>query len=250
MTRAVPDSIGRCQLTHVARQPIDLVEAQAQHRAYEEALARLGCALERVPPAMDLPDSVFIEDTAVVLDEVAIVARPGAESRRAETPAVRAALAAHRRIEVVDPPATLDGGDVLRLGRVLFVGVSGRTNADGVRQLADYAAPFGYEIVAVEGVGGCLHLKSAATEADDDVVVFNPAWIDGGVFGGRTCIEVDLGEPHAANVLRVGRSVLCAASAPRTQARLANHGVDVRPVDLSELAKAEGALTCCSLILR
>jgi dimethylargininase len=192
---------------------------------------------------------VFIEDTAVVLDEAAIVTRPGAASRRAEVDAVEAALARYRPVRRIAAPATLDGGDVLRIGRVIYVGVSGRTNDAGVRQLADIAAPFGYAIVPVEGLGGCLHLKSAATDVDDGVVIVNPEWIDPSLFRGLTCIEVDPEEPHAANTLRLGRRVLCAASAPRTAARLDARGIETLAVDVSELAKAEGALTCCSVIV-
>jgi dimethylargininase len=180
---------------------------------------------------------------------VAIVTRPGAASRRAEVDAVEAALARYRPVRRIAAPATLDGGDVLRTGRVIYVGVSGRTNDAGVRQLADVAAPFGYDIVPVEGLGGCLHLKSAATDVDDGLVIVNPEWIDPALFRGSTCIDVDPEEPHAANVLRIGRRVLCAASAPRTAARLAARGVETFAVDVSELAKAEGALTCCSVIV-
>ena len=242
-------TIGRCELTHLERAEIDVSRARAQHEAYEAALAALGCQVERVAGAAHLPDSVFIEDTAVVLDELGIVARPGAESRQMEVEGIAAALSRYRPIERIVAPATLDGGDVLRVGRVLYVGVSGRTNQDGVRQLAQYAAPFGYQTLAVERLGGCLHLKSAATQADDGVLLINPAWIDGAAFGRLTCIDVDPGEPYAANVLRIGRRVLCAASAPRTRARLAARGVDTVAVDVSELAKAEGALTCCSVIV-
>ena len=249
LTRAVPESIGRCELTHLDRLEIDVPRARAQHAAYEAALAALGCKVERVRAA-DLPDSVFIEDTAVVLDEVAIVTRPGAESRRGEIESVEAALSRYRPLERIAAPGTVDGGDVLRIGRVLYVGVSGRTDEAGIRQLAQHAGLFGYSVVPVEGLGGCLHLKSAVTDVDDGVVVINPEWIDGGVFGGLRCIEVDPGEPHAANVLRIGRRVLCAASAPRTEARLTARGIDTLTVDVSELAKAEGALTCCSVIVR
>ena len=246
----MPACIGRCELTHLERAEIDMAAARAQHQAYEAALAALGCAVEQVPGGEHQPDSVFIEDTAVVLDEVAILTRPGAESRRAEVDAVQTALARYRPIERLSPPATLDGGDVLRIGRTLYVGITGRTNDAGVRQLADVAGRFGYEIVAVEGVAGCLHLKSAVTEVDENVVIVNPAWIDAAVFGGLTCIDVDPAEPFGANVVRVGRRVLCAVSAPRTEARLAARGIDTIAVDVSELSKAEGALTCCSVILR
>jgi dimethylargininase len=244
----VPSSIQQCELTHVERVPLDVPRARVQHAAYEHALDQLGCVVESVARAMDMPDSVFIEDTAVVFDEIAVIARPGLPSRRRETDAVAAALARYRRLAAISAPATLDGGDVLRMGRVVYVGVSGRTNAAGVRQLADIIAPYGYRVHTVQTTG-CLHLKSAVTGAADDLLVLNPDWVDGGWFNGLNWVTVDRSEPFAANVLRVGETVLCAVAAPRTRTRLEGCGLDVRSVDLSELAKAEGALTCCSLIL-
>lgn len=248
LTRPVPDSLQRCELTHVDRAEIDLARARVQHAAYEHALGQMGCIVESVAAAMNMPDSVFIEDTAVIFDEIAVIARPGVTSRQRETEAVAAALARYRRLAAVSAPATLDGGDVLRVGRGVYVGVSGRTNAEGVRQLADLVAPHGYRVHAVE-TRGCLHLKSAVTCAADDLLVVNPAWVEVSQFVGLKAVEVDRSEPFAANVLRVGTAVLCAAAAPRTRARLGRHGLDVRVVDVSELAKAEGALTCCSLVL-
>jgi dimethylargininase len=249
LTRPVPDSIQRCELTHIARVEIDLPRARAQHAAYEHALIQMGCLVESVPPAMDMPDSVFIEDTAVVFDELAVIARPAVASRGREPDAVAAALARYRRIAAIVAPATLDGGDVLCVGRDVYVGVSGRTNGEAVRQLRGLIAPHGYRVQTVQ-THGCLHLKSAATCAADDVLVVNPEWVDAREFIGLTSIAVDPAEPFGANVLRAGDAVLCAASAPRTRARLESRGLHVRSVDVSELARAEGALTCCSLLIR
>jgi dimethylargininase len=160
-----------------------------------------------------------------------------------------AALTRYRRLLAIGAPATLDGGDVMPVGREIFVGVSGRTNADGVRQLADIARPFGYRVCPVE-TRGCLHLKSAVTCVGDDLLIVNPNWVAASQFGGMKAVAIDPDEPFAANIVRVGRAVLCAASAPKTATRLERFGLDVRSVDVSELAKAEGALTCCSLIVR
>ena len=248
LTRPVPDSLARCELTHLERVAIDVARAREQHAAYEQALRQMGCTVEPMPAAMDLPDSVFVEDAAVVFDEIGIIARPGAVSRQRETDAVAAALGRYRPLAVISAPATLDGGDVLRIGRNVYVGVSGRTNAAGVKQLADSIAPFGYRVRPVE-TRGCLHLKSAVTCADDDVLVVNPDWVDVKQFAGMARVEVDPSEPFAANVLWVGDSVLCAVAAPKTRARLERGGLQVRVVDVSELAKAEGALTCCSLLI-
>jgi dimethylargininase len=196
-------------------------------------------------PAEDaMPDSVFVEDAAIVVDELAIITRPGAESRRGETASVAAALSRHRPLAYIEPPATIDGGDVLRVGRDLYVGLSTRTNNAVVEQLTALLPRYRVHGVTVRG---CLHLKSAATEAGDGVVVVNPEWIDPSLFA--TTINVDPGEPNAANVLRVGNFLFAAAAFPRTNARLRAAGFDVRELEAGELAKAEGALTCCSILV-
>jgi dimethylargininase len=247
VTRPVPESLARCELTHIERAPIDVAVARAQHAEYELALTSLGCEIQRVPAADELPDSVFVEDTAIVLDEIAIISRPGALPRRAETPAIAETLGALRQLRFLSEAATLDGGDVLRLGRTLYVGQGTRTNAAGVRELADIVSPFGY-VVRTVPVDDCLHLKSAITEVAPGVVVLNPDWVDRQMFADHVMIEVDSSEPAAANVLRIADTVVCAAAHPCTNARLSSVA-RVRTVDLSELAKAEGAVTCCSLIL-
>ena len=246
-TRAVPSSIERCELTHLERAPIDVVRAGAQHDAYEALLERLGCEVRRLEPAPALPDSVFVEDTAVVLDEAAIITRPGAVSRRAETEAMAAALKPLRELRHIEPPTTMDGGDVLRIGRRLFVGVTARTTIDAARQLERIARPLGYAVQAVD-VSGCLHLKTAVSAASDEVLVINPDWVDRQAFEGATCIPVDPDEPFAANVLRVGDALISAAASPRTAERLRAYGFTVHPVDVSELAKAEAGVTCCSVL--
>jgi dimethylargininase len=249
LTRSVPASIGRCELTHLEREPIDHARAVAEHEAYEDALGRLGCRVERLPDLPDNPDSVFVEDTAVVVDRVAIIARPGAASRRGEVASAAAALARYRPLAYVQPPATLDGGDVLVAPGVAFVGVSGRTNADGARQLATLLAPHGYRVVPVP-VTGCLHLKSAVTAVGDGLLLLNPEWVDRGLFAADfDVIEVDPAEPAAANVLAIGDRVLCADAFPATRRRVEAHGAATQAVPAGELAKAEGGLTCGSLIL-
>lgn len=248
LTRAVPPSIANCELTHLARTPIDVERAAAQHAAYEAVLTRLGCTVVRLPDEPDQPDSVFVEDTAVVLDDLAVITRPGAESRRRETASVATALREHRRLACIQPPGTLDGGDVLQIGQRVYVGLSGRTNADGARQLAELLAPHGYRVTGID-VRGCLHLKSAVTAVADDAVLVNPQWVDVSHFHGLKRVDVHPDEPLAANVLRVDEILLCAAAAPRTRERLGAKGFAVESVDVSELAKAEAGVTCCSLIL-
>src|SRR5689334_4280284 len=160
LTRDISPALAACELTHLPRQPIDIDLARAQHREYEAALAGAGCRVERLPADAALPDCVFIEDAAIAVDELAIITRPGAESRRPETAAVAEALARYRRVVHIEAPATIDGGDVLVIGRRVFVGTSSRTNDAAVSQLRIHLQPCGYSVCAVQ-VQGCLHLKSA-----------------------------------------------------------------------------------------
>ena len=249
ITRAVSPAINQCELTHLSRTPIDLDAARAQHRAYEARLRRLGCRVISLPADEAFPDSVFVEDVAFVVDEVALMTRPGARSRRGEEESVAAALAPYRQLEQMQAPATLDGGDLLRIDKKIFVGVTSRSNRAGIRALTDLLHPFGYTVYPLE-VRGCLHLKSAVTQAAQESVVLNPAWIDVDHFRAYRCIEVAPQEPGGANVLWVNDVCLCASAFPHTNDRIAAQHIAVQPLDASELAKAEGALTCCSLLLR
>jgi dimethylargininase len=248
LTRDVSDAIVRCELTHVPREPIDVALARVQHEEYERALESLGCTVCRLPADDTMPDSVFIEDTAVVLPELAIVARPGAESRRREVAAVREALAPLRRLFDIEDPGTLDGGDVLVAGRAIFAGRSTRTNDAGIEQLRRATAPHGYTLHAVL-TSGCLHLKSAATALNPETVLLNPAWIAPRVFAGYDCIDIDPAEAAAANVVSVNGRLIAGAAFTRTAERLECRGFEVVRVDARELARAEGALTCCSLLV-
>jgi dimethylargininase len=247
ITRPVSASIGHCELTHLDRQPIDVDLARAQHRRYEQVLAALGCRVERLPEEPDLPDAVFVEDAAVVLDELAILTRPGAASRRPETRTVARALEPYRRLSAIESPGTLDGGDVLRVGRTLYVGLSGRSSRAAVEQMRALLAPLGYAVRGV-GVDGCLHLKSAVTRVAADTLLVNRDWLDVSAFGDLRLVDVDPAEPAAANALCIGESVIYASAYPRTRVRLEETGIVVHAVDVSELAKAEGAVTCCSLV--
>lgn len=247
ITRAVSPNIGQCELTHLDRQPIDLALAQTQHRQYEAALETLGCQLVRLPAEPTLPDSVFVEDTAIVLDEIAILTRPGADSRKAETASIAQALAPYRTVQPVVAPAVVDGGDILRIGKRLYVGLSSRSNEEAVAQMAHLLRPFGYSVQGVQ-VHGCLHLKSAVTQVAPAMLLVNPAWVDAGLFGDMQVIEVDATEPHAANALLIDGTIVYPTCYPATRQRLALYGVPVQEVDVSELIKAEGAVTCCSLV--
>lgn len=248
LVRPVPDSIARCELTHLERSPIDRDVALRQHHDYVAALRALGCDVRELQELPHLPDSVFVEDAAVVFGELAVITRPGAESRRDEVSSVAAALSAYRELRFIEAPGTMDGGDVIVAGRRIFAGLSSRTNEEAISQLRAIAAESGFEVTSVP-FRECLHLKSAATMAGDDTVLLNPRWVDPSVFDGRRILEVDPAEPFAANVLRIGGSLLFPTAFPRTLARLRDAGYDVTTVDASELAKAEGALTCCSVLV-
>ncbi|MGH7638563.1 MAG: dimethylarginine dimethylaminohydrolase family protein [Gemmatimonadaceae bacterium] len=247
-TRPVAQSIANCELTHLERAPIDVIRATRQHAAYEQALRSLWCDVRRLPELPEHPDSVFIEDTAVVLDECAIVTRPGAESRRGEVAGVEEALRPFRRLYHIEAPGRLDGGDVLRVGRRLYVGISTRSNEDGARQLADAVASHGYTVKRV-AVRECLHLKSAVSTLPDDALVLNPPCVDPESFDGARFLCVHPDESEAANVLMVGKTIVVPLGASRTRQMLEDAGYAVVEVDASELAKAEGGLTCCSLIV-
>ena len=240
ITRDVSPNVHLCELTHLERQPIDYHRASAEERVYRETLASLGLTVINLPGDADHPDCVFIEDTAVVLPELAVITRPGAESRRGETRVVAEELAKHRPLVHLEAPATLDGGDVLILDDRIFVGLSERTNEAGIAQLRLHARR---EVIPVR-VDGCLHLKTAITRVANDALLVNRAWIDVAPFAGWKLIDVE--EPFAANALRIGETLIYPDSFPKTLAKL--EGFDVRTVPMGELAKAEGGVTCCSLI--
>jgi dimethylargininase len=247
ITRAVSRALERCELTHLERHQIDLELARTQHAAYEQALRDAGCDVHQLQEQPDLPDSVFVEDNVIVLDQVAVLTRPGAASRRGEIASMATAMAPWRQVLRVEAPGTLDGGDVLRLDRVLFVGTSARSNAEGMVQLTRLVTPFAYRVQAVP-VTGCLHLKSAITQVAPGLLLFNPDWVEARHFPGYRTIAIDPAEPFAANAVWVGNRLVYSTAFPRTAAILRRAGVDVQLVDMSETGKAEGGVTCCSVI--
>ena len=249
ITRQISPHFNECELTHLDRRPIDLDLARAQHHQYEAALRELGCRVISLPPELDLPDSVFVEDVALVFDEVAVITRPGADSRKPEAESIARALSPYRALYTVEAPGTLDGGDVLRVGKTVYAGLSSRSNRSGLEQLQGFLAPHGYTVKGVE-VTGCLHLKSAVTQVSEDTLLINPAWVDRSIFGEMRFIDVDNGEPSAANAVWIDDAVIYPSSFPRTQHRLEEAGLHLQIVDATEVAKAEGAVTCCSLIFQ
>jgi dimethylargininase len=248
LTRPVSRTLDQCALTYLDREPIDVARAAAQHERYVEVLRDLGAEVVVMPEEPELPDAVFVEDTVVAVEEVAVMSRPALPSRQEELPSAEAVLRCYRPIERISGEGTLEGGDVLRLGRTLYVGLTPRTNRCGIEQLAAILGAHGYEIRAVE-VTGCLHLKSAITDLGDGLLLANPDWLDMTPFVGWEVVSVDPAEPHAANALRLGDGVIFPANFPRTAQRIEARGLRVCPVDVSELQKAEAGVTCCSVIL-
>jgi dimethylargininase len=249
ITRKVSPAIARCELTHLERQPINLETAIAQHGQYEQALRSLGVEIISLPAEPDLPDSVFVEDAALVLDEVAILTRPGAKSRRPEVESISQALSPYRDLVTIQAPGCLDGGDILLTGKTIYVGISTRSNTSAIQQMQTALKQFGYQVKGIM-VSGCLHLKSAVTQVAENTLLINPTWIDKTEFAGYQVIEVYPTEMYGANAVQVGEMLLYQPSFPETSQRLEAAGLNFMLVDASELGKAEGALTCCSLIFR
>jgi dimethylargininase len=247
-----PSLVNACELTFLDRVPMDFELALTQHAGYREALEHAGAHVLTLDASPDLADSVFIEDTAIVLDELAILTCPGAPSRQSELTYVEPALAPYRRLARIQAPGTLDGGDALRIGRTLFVGVSTRTNAEGIRQLEQVVRPLGYTIAPV-AVLGSLHLKTACTALDATTILLNPAWIDPEPFKGFERIPVAADEPFGANVLPIAGRLIVNEAFPWTLDLIVEHsetiGVQLIPVNISEFGKAEAGLTCLSLLV-
>jgi dimethylargininase len=239
--------LAQCELTHLERTSIDYAVALRQHEGYQAMLRSAGASVHALDVNQDHPDGVFIEDTAIVLDEVAVLLSMGAESRRGEPEGIEPTLRAYRPVERVTLPATIDGGDVVRVGRTLLVGLSSRTNAAGIEALRGLVVRHGYRVIPVP-VTGCLHLKSACTALPDGRLLVNRAWFETTAAKGFEMVPVPPDEPTAADVALVGDAVCMAAEHPRTAELVTSLGFTVRTTPLSEFAKAEGAVTCLSLI--
>ena len=241
----LPGPLERAELTHIDRVAIDRDRALAQHDAYRAALTRAGAQVALLPALADHPDGCFVEDTAVILSELTIVTRPGAVSRRGEIDAIAPHLPADRPQLIITAPGTIDGGDVMVVGRDIFIGLTLRTNAEAVRQVADGVARYNYRVIGVP-LAKALHLKTAVSALAADLVLVNTDWLDPAIFGRRHIASAP-GEPFAGNSLTVGNTVFH-ATGERTLARIAAAGFAVEFLDISEFAKAEAGLTCLSLV--
>ncbi len=247
ITRAVSPALVNCELSFIERKPIDLQKARDEHHNYEALLGKLGARVISLPEEPTLPDSMFVEDPAIVLDEVAIICPLGTETRRREAPSIATALENYRKLAHIKLPGTLEGGDVLRIGKQIFVGITRRSNPEGIRQLGVISAAHGYELTAV-AVTGCLHLKSAVTSVGRNMLLANRAWFDWKRLSGFEWIDVDPREPHAGNALQIGSSVVFPASFPHTARKMEEKGLQLELLEIGELQKAESGLTCSSLL--
>ncbi len=247
ITRAVSPALVNCELSFIERKPIDLQKARAEHHNYEALLGKLGARVISLPEEPTLPDSMFVEDPAIVLDEVAIICPLGTETRRKEAPSIATALQNYRKLAHIKLPGTLEGGDVLRIGKQIFVGITRRSNPEGIRQLGVISAAHGYELTAV-AVTGCLHLKSAVTSVGRNTLLANRAWFDWKRLSGFEWIDVDPREPHAGNALQIGSSVVFPTSFPHTARKMEEKGLQLELLEIGELQKAESGLTCSSLL--
>lgn len=239
--------LNECELTFLERVPIDIDAAERQHADYCRILTDCGAYVFTLGANDEYPDSVFVEDTAVVLDEIGVMCLPGAASRRGEVIAVREVLAPFRPLREIVLPATVDGGDVLRMGRQLFVGISSRTNEAGAEAMWHVTEAHGYRIVPVT-VSSSLHLKTGCTALDENTVIMNSDWVEAAPFAAKRILNTPPDEPFGANVLQIGDTVLMNAACPRTMDIVSSAGYTVRSVEISEFAKAEAGLTCMSVV--
>ena len=247
LTHVVSPNIDKCELSFLDRNPINYNQAVRQHEEYCALLRDCGLQVVELSVNRSYPDSTFIEDTAVVVDELAVMASMGVESRRGEVHNVESVLASYRDIRHIQLPATLEGGDVLRIEKRIFVGISPRTNIAGFESIKEILEPFGYEVIPV-AVNGCLHLKSACIAVDDRTLLVNPRWLDLQPLRDFRIIPVPEDEPAAVNSLRINNTICMHSGFPKTAELLVNLGFSLKTIDISELLKAEAGMTCSSII--
>jgi len=247
LTHKVSPRIAECEVTFIDRSPIDFRLAVRQHDDYCDVLKKLGVIVKELSENESYPDSCFVEDTAIVVDELAIICSMGVSSRRGETRLIERELSQHLEIAHISLPATIEGGDVLRIGKKIFVGQSSRTNLEGIKELAKILEPHGYRVVHVR-TKGSLHLKSACTAIDEETLFVNPEWVELDAFRGFNLAYTPADEPWSANLLRVGNTVCAQAGFPRGVELVERLAERVEIIDISELRKAEAGLTCSSII--
>jgi len=246
LTHLPSPSLEQCELTFLNSEPINIKKALKEHEAYREMINSCGANVIVIDKNIDLPDSVFVEDPIIVFDEVAILTSMGVESRRKESATMEQVFLKYREIKRIELPSKIEGGDVLKIGKQIFVGKSTRTNAQGIRDLREILTPYGYEVIAVK-VAGCLHLKTGCTALDDKTLLINPEWIDSKVFTGFRQIIVPREEPFGANILKINEIICMNEAFPKTIELVVSLGYKVKSTDITEFVKAEAGLTCMSV---
>ena len=246
LTHLPSPKLQECELTFLDSEPICLEKAQSEHQAYRAMLERCGAKVIVLDESLECPDSVFVEDPIIVFDEVAILTSMGVESRRAESDAMARAISKYRTLEKITLPAKIEGGDVLKIGKKIFVGESPRTNIEGIKALEAIIKPFGYSVIPVK-VTGCLHLKTGVTALDEKTIIVNASWLDANAFEGFTRIDVPSDEPFGANVLKIGDTLCMNEAFPKSMALVKSLGYKVDSCNISEFVKAEAGLTCMSV---
>jgi len=246
VTHTPSPSLQQCELTYVESSPINIVRAQQQHAHYCRMIETCGARVITLDDNRLLPDSVFVEDPIVVLDEVAILMSMGVASRRREVGALGSFFSKYRVVEQISLPAEIEGGDVLKINRNIYVGESSRTNRRGIEALASIVEPLGYKVIAVR-VTGCLHLKTGCTALDEMTILVNSEWVDISPFQGFRLIPTLSNEPFGANVLPINKTICMNDAFPETVRLVRSLGYDVVAADLSEFGKAEAGLTCMSV---
>jgi dimethylargininase len=246
---AVSPNIVNCELTFISREPINYELATLQHENYRAFLESCGVKVIRLEENISLPDSCFIEDTVIVLDEVAIICSMGAATRRSEVPVIEKELSKYRDLAHIQLPAMIEGGDVLKVERDLFVGLSSRTNSKGIDELIRLLKPLGYRVHPVE-VKESLHLKTACTAINNDTLLVNPNWVELKPFDKFNLIFTPEDEPWSANILRVGKTICLQAGFPKALELVQKFDAVIEVLDISEFHKAEAGLTCLSIIFQ
>ena len=246
ITHLPSPSLEQCELTFLDTKPIDINKAQKEHQDYQKMIESCGAKVITLDENLALPDSVFVEDPIIVFDEIAVLTSMGVESRRKESATMETVFKKYRKIKKIELPAQIEGGDVLKIGKRIFVGKSARTNAQGIRALREIMTPYGYEVIAVK-VSGCLHLKTGCTALDEKTLLINPAWVDSKVFSGFTQIIVPKEEPFGANILKINETICMNSAFVKTIELVKSLGYSVKSTDITEFVKAEAGLTCMSV---
>lgn len=246
VTHLPSPSLQQCELTYLESDSIDIIKATEEHGKYCEMLNRCGANVVVLTDNLSLPDSVFVEDPVIVFDEVAVLTSMGVESRRRESLALETYFRPYRKIKKISLPSRIEGGDVLKIGRRVYVGESVRTNQAGIHALEEIISPYEYETFPVK-VTGCLHLKTGCTALDEKTILLNPDWVDKSIFNGFRIIETLPEEPFGANVLQINDTLCMNAAFPKTVDLVKSLGYPVVATDISEFMKAEAGLTCMSV---